>query len=301
MEQKRIGLNNGGNNCFFNSVLQSIHDCTVLNKYILSNDVSGEFVEIYKNFLNEYYTTEYHHINPSIITRYVSSKLGRLCNTQEDADVYLSYIIDVLIDELQKHAKQNNLVYWSISSKNILLKEFISSLFNIEMTKTIQCHECKYSSNSNENNNQLYLTIDKSDNLMDIISDNCYDYLTDDNKYQCEKCNKLVNATIKKSFKSVPKYLFITLKRYNNSNHKVEKPIDMPETINIDIKTNRVYNLRGIIYHMGSTRGGHYVYYGKKDNNIKLCNDSSISDVSQTEFNSVKRNGYIYLYVATHI
>ncbi len=298
MERKQTGLNNGGNNCFFNSVLQLLYDCTVLNKYITSNNIEGTILNIYKDFLNNYNNGS-HSINPSKITRHISSDLGRNRNTQEDSDVYLTYIFDCLISEINDDINKKKIANLTITSANIKLCDFINSLGTIKMKKHITCSVCSNVSSSDENINKLYLSIDKDKNFSQMIKSYCRDELNGENKYKCDKCNKKVDAIIDRTYESMPKYLFVTLKRYNNRNQKIADAVDIPYMFNIGDKYE--YHLRGIIYHMGSTGGGHYVYYGRRNNSFTQYNDSTVSDVSEKEFEDVKKHGYIYLYAATKI
>lgn len=70
----------------------------------------------------------------------------------------------------------------------------------------------------------------------------------------------------------------------------------MYDNININ---NKSYFLRGIIYHSGSTNGGHYVYYGNKNNdNWFLYNDISVNKILNNTLSDIKKYGYIYLYVS---
>ncbi len=123
-----------------------------------------------------------------------------------------------------------------------------------------------------------------------MITNYMNEQLDNDNKYKCENCNQYGCAIINKKIINYPKYLIITLKRYTNNNNKIDTPIDMDHNLNMN---NINYELRGFIYHSGITNGGHYVYYGKRDNEWYLFNDSQVSKV---ELNNVIKYGYIYLY-----
>ena len=56
------------------------------------------------------------------------------------------------------------------------------------------------------------------------------------------------------------------------------------------------YYLKGFIYHSGSLSGGHYVYFGKYNNNWYLFNDNSVKKVDINNINNFKNKSYIFYY-----
>jgi ubiquitin C-terminal hydrolase len=300
-----IGLNNLGNTCFFNSVLQLLCQATILNKLILSNNnIKGKFIDIYSQFLLNYSSNSNSESNsefkssvlsPNKIIEHVSKVLKRGNYQQEDAEQYLNYIIDTLISELSVLDKN---LY--ISSKNMSLDELVNNLFTIQINKIICCPNCNHKSISNDNNNILYLSIlPQKEFITNTLDDLIKNYLSeeildDNNKWKCDKCKNLVNAKIYREIKKLPKYLIVVLKRYTNNNTKNNSQIIIPDYINHNKKK---LEQRGFVYHSGSTNGGHYVYYGKRNDKWYLHNDSSVNSVSNNEINNISKLGYIYLFV----
>jgi ubiquitin carboxyl-terminal hydrolase 36/42 len=290
------GLSNLGNTCFFNSVLQLLYQCSVLNKILLSNhemlnSISSDIIKEYLKFLLSYQSAN-GSFAPIEITNFVSRKLNRLGYSQEDVNQYLLYIIDTLIDDLTKWMYENSYDDTSISDNNLTLKTVLNNLFTMKIEKTISCPECSHKSKSNETNSMMYLSINENDNnnFATLIDQYLFSILDEENKYKCEKCNKYVQAFISNTV-IYPKYLIICIKRYDNRNQKLNNKIDIPLTF---INRCGTYKLRGFIYHSGNTGGGHYMYIGKKDDKWYLYNDSSVSQLD--DISNYSSYGYIYLY-----
>jgi ubiquitin C-terminal hydrolase len=287
------GLNNLGNTCFFNSTLQLLFHCTVLNKLLISNNFNGKIINEYKNFINDYVSKNNSVITPISIVRSISHNLGRNKSSQEDAEQYLNYIIDCLIEELNIFIKENDMTNCKISNKNITLESLINNLFTIKTRKTIICPYCDHKSITNEKDNKLYISIKDNMLLDDLIFHNMNEKLDNDNKYKCENCNQYGCAMINKEIIDYPKYLILTLKRYTNTNNKINLPIKMNYKLDIN---GLNYELRGFIYHSGITNGGHYVYYGKRNDVWYLFNDSQLNMINQSELDNIIKYGYVYLY-----
>ena len=295
------GLNNIGNTCFFNSVLQLLYQCTVLNKLIITNNINGQIMDEYSNYLKSYINTS-NSFSPSSIISYVGNILGRRGYQQEDAEQYLNFMIDAIIDELKSWSKKSDLDNTIITS-DITVANLIDSLFTIKIKKTICCAICSHRSETSDDINKLYLSIDHSDDkelsFDALLQKYLFETLDSNNQYRCEKCKNLSRASISRQIIKLPKYLIVVLKRYTNSNRKIDIDIDMPNNFDAIDKN---YHMRGYIYHSGGTGGGHYVYYGNRKSadcdKWFIYNDSSVSEISQSTLKQTSSNAYVYLYVS---
>ena len=68
--------------------------------------------------------------------------------------------------------------------------------------------------------------------------------------------------------------------------------------INIPLNWRHGYKLKGGIIHLGYYGGGHYIYYGEKNNEWFVANDSSISKINDINsfINHQGKDSYILHY-----
>ena len=111
---------------------------------------------------------------------------------------------------------------------------------------------------------------------MEVTSkcNNLYDCL--DSFTSKEEINNTNDMVQQKSiaFWKLPKILIIFLKRYNNSNMKLNSNIDFPLT-DLDMskyvlgynKSKYIYDLYAVSNHVGGSFGGHYYAYCKNNDN----------------------------------
>lgn len=137
--------------------------------------------------------------------------------------------------------------------------------------------------------------------------------------YRCEKCNEHIEINFVSLTHRIylpPKYLVISLKRFKQNNYgylskindKVhfEEKLDITDFVACKIyffnslgeggQENRaaLYRLYGVVRHMGSMHGGHYVAYTKHEGRWFYLSDSFYREV---DFNEVqKAQAYMLFY-----
>ena len=271
---KITGLQNMGNTCFINSALQLLFNCPIL-VYVI-NESNNETLIKYKQTFYDYFKDTTNTLGPLILyKRYQKLNNNYFGITQEDAHEYLTFIIDD-IDELGK----------DIDIKN---------LFEITLISKVNCDECNNSSKVTISEKILSLSIDNCNTL-----DDCFqklynkEVLDNDNKWFCDKCNKKVISNKQIYIDHISNYFIICLNRFIFNNNNITKNNNNIIFPNI-IFTN--YELRGIIYHMGSINGGHYICSITRDgNNWFLIDDTNIIDTTYEKLEKLNNNAYILLY-----
>jgi ubiquitin C-terminal hydrolase len=130
-----------------------------------------------------------------------------------------------------------------------------------------------------------------------------------DERWYCDKCNDKVNAKTKNSIWELPKYLIITLGRYQyfprpcKINTKVVYPLE-----NLDMNKFHSgfkneplkYNLYAVSNHFGNQSGGHYTAYRKNpDNKWYSFNDETVGEINNPEDIVVSNSAYCLFYERT--
>jgi len=317
------GLENLGNTCYMNSIIQCLSHTHWLREYFLLdtfketvNDTKIQYIMVQE--FNKLLRGLWHEnavVTPKSFFHYLqilSLKCGSgqfVGNNQNDSSELLVFILDCLNESLSKVYEFSNEINDTAAQKHwkMIFKSGLSPIveqFYSQLHCTITCADCQHISYNYDPISILHLPIpDISDSIPTIYD--CLDEfnreetLDENNQYKCEKCGNLSMAKRKEDIYKTSPYLIISLKRFNKNGTKNTKPVQFPID-ELDItkytieKENKKYKLYAVSNHVGGSGGGHYFSYVESDGKWYECNDLYVKTL---EKNRVLTNAaYILFY-----
>ena len=320
------GLNNLGNTCFMNSIIQCLNHVIPLSKYFLENKylntvnrdsdsfkIVMEWNKVIRGLWNSNSIVTPHEFQKSV--QELAFKKGLIDFTgfgQNDSQEFLQFFIESMHNCMSKKVEMN--IRGNI--KNKVDKMAIDALKSYK-----QFFQSDYSFIINEFYGQLHsklLTIKDSKSEVSYTYDpfSCISLEISQNNETIYDCfdqytaREDISSDSRKQFKSLsfwslPKVLVIFFKRFDNHQRKLNYHIDFPLE-NLDMskyvsgynKSSYKYNLVAVSNHMGGCSGGHYFAFCKNaDKKWYKFDDNVVSTSADINKRVVSPMAYCLFYI----
>ncbi|XP_020581703.1 ubiquitin carboxyl-terminal hydrolase 21-like isoform X2 [Phalaenopsis equestris] len=304
-------LNNLGNTCFMNAVLQCITHTVPLVEKLRDNshspacsDKDGDFCSFcaLRVHVNQSITKSGFVVTPRSFA-YNLSKISSYfqLGEQQDAHEFLSCFLDSIHTSYLKPIHKD---YPPSSSK----ESPVNQVFRGLLRSQLRCLDCGHCSDTYEPIVDLSLEIDDVDNLTDALLSFTKAEMIDDPviKITCEGCKAQVSMEKQLKIEQPPNVIALHLKRFMNTESSVRKICEFVEyPLELDLmpflsspreNEQLLYELYGIVVHSGSCYYGHYY------SNIRTSpttwyqmNDSMLDVISESQV--LEEEAYILFYI----
>ncbi|ESL07447.1 ubiquitin hydrolase [Trypanosoma rangeli SC58] len=291
----RRGMVNLGNTCYINSVTQML-SVTPLGAYFLRDDYTKDIVNAPQGELRlvnsfSYVLRELRRTDTAtpVSTSYFKDSIDALYSSfqgysQQDANEFLRVLLDNIHNGLNDRKKLTHEVSDADTTKGSdrEISERIwydyknqnnSVIVNecaFQERSSLVCPLCHQISRSFTPSLGLEVPIpfiEGQVSIEDCLKAYCKEEILDrDSLYTCPSCKKQVHASKQLLLYSLPRILFLTIKRfrhYGDFSNKIDVPVVFQKKLNMSYfmclpVKNMVYTLVGVVNHRGNIHGGHY-------------------------------------------
>lgn len=320
--ERYFGLENFGNTCYCNSVLQALYFCLPFREQLLEYCGQNKTtVEPEENLLT-CLADLFNQINSQkkktgVIApkRFVQrvKKQNEIFRSymHQDAHEFLNFLLNELVDILEKEAMANKRLSGNLTqpekkingsingltngSQQPPVLTWVHKIFQGTLTNETRCLRCETITARDETFLDLSLDIEQNSSITSCLRNFSSTYMLNaDDKFFCDKCCSLQEAQKRMKIKIPPRILGIHLKRfkyieqlgrYKKLSYRVVFPMELKlcNTTDDAPGSDAEYSLFAVVVHVGSgPNHGHYVSLVKSHNHWLYFDDENVEMIDES-------------------
>ncbi|KAK7265092.1 hypothetical protein RJT34_32708 [Clitoria ternatea] len=302
------GLQNLGNTCFLNSVVQCLTYTEPLAAYLQSGKhktschIAG-FCALcaIQNHVSRALQSTGGILSPKDLVGNLRCISRNFRNArQEDAHEYMVNLLECM----HKCCLPSGV---PSESPGAYERSLVHKIFGGRLRSQVKCQQCSHCSNKFDPFLDLSLEIFKADSVQKALANFTTAEWLDggERQYHCQRCKQKVKALKQLTVHKAPYVLTIHLKRFHahDPGQKIKKKVqfgcalDLKPFVSGSYDGDVKYSLYGVLVHSGSsTHSGHYYCYVRTSNSMwYTLDDNRVSHVSEREV--LNQQAYMLFYV----
>mmetsp|Transcript_50172 Transcript_50172/g.122428 ORF Transcript_50172/g.122428 Transcript_50172/m.122428 type:complete len:370 (+) Transcript_50172:24-1133(+) len=306
--ERLFGLENFGNTCYCNSVLQALYFCipfreAVLNwartsNSMLRKDEDSMLMSLAETFLaisgNKKKFGVY---GPKRLIQVLKKNNEAFRGFQhQDAHEFMNYLLNQIGEELDRDLKEEGSQRLGGSpGAQQKAQTFMQQIFEGTLTNETRCLTCETVTSRDEAFLDLSLEIDENSSITSCLRNfSGIETLNKEDKFFCDACCSLQEAHKCMKVKKTPSILALHLKRFKylenvgrlkKLSHRVVFPAELKinNTTDDSAEVDTTFSLFAVVVHVGSGMNhGHYVCLVKIHHQWFLFDDDTVEGIDDS-------------------
>lgn len=316
--ERYFGLENFGNTCYCNSVLQALYFCVPFREKLLEYYGNNKNLSEDENLLTcladlfNQISSQKKKTGVIAPKRFVHrvKKQNEIFRSymHQDAHEFLNFLLNELVDILEKEANAVKNTPETSSplekvangpsgpqangSRKEPLVTWVHKCFQGLLTNETRCLLCETVTARDETFFDLSLDIEQNSSITSCLKNfSSTETLNAEDKFFCDKCCSLQEAQKRMKIKKPPNILVIHLKRfkyieqlgrYKKLSYRVVFPMELKLNNTVD-NADCEYSLSAVVVHVGSgPNHGHYVSLVKSHNHWLFFDDENVEMIEES-------------------
>ncbi|GLJ56182.1 hypothetical protein SUGI_1206280 [Cryptomeria japonica] len=320
--ERYFGLENFGNTCYCNSVLQALYFCVPfrdqLLEYYSHNKPTGEAEENLLTCLADLFmqiNSQKKKTGVIAPKRFVQrvKKQNELFRSymHQDAHEFLNFLLNELVEILEKESSATKKLSGNLTqpekktngsvngqangTQQPPVLTWVHNIFQGTFANETRCLRCETITARDEAFLDLSLDIEQNSSITSCLRNfSSTETLNAEDKFFCDKCCSLQEAQKRMKIKVLPQILVIHLKRfkfieqlgrYKKLSYRVVFPMELKlwNTTDNTPGSDAEYSLSAVVVHVGSgPNHGHYVSLVKSHNHWLFFDDENVEMIDES-------------------
>jgi len=308
--ERLFGLENFGNTCYCNSVLQALYFCLPFREAVLewarnqnhNKDEDSMLLSVAETFAAIHSNKKKYGVyGPKKLIAVLKKNNEAFRGYQhQDAHEFMNYILNQIGEELDREINpRGNNSSGDLNGSQTKQRSWMQNIFEGTLTNETRCLNCETVTSRDEPFLDLSLEIEENSSITSCLRNfSGIETLNKHDKFYCDNCCSLQEAHKCIRVKRTPNMLVLHLKRFKylenvgrlkKLSHRVVFPAELKlnNTTDAAADEDAFFSLFAVVVHVGSgTHHGHYVCLTRIHDQWFLFDDDSVEPIEDSQLHA---------------